>query len=153
MSGCRTRLVAWAAGGLLGLCITQCGGPQAGAPRDPWEEALGHAREVVDGARDTAFESSEDRDVVTVEARYNPASCACPEWEIAFRGRWTRVFLEFAPEDDALRTALAGQATEDAGSDGLGTWWISGRLGDDERLDPNSGMRYPVFTVQELESR
>ena len=45
------------------------------------------------------------------------------------------------------------QAAEDAGGNGLGTWWLDGRLGGDERLDPNSGLRYPVFTVQELESR
>lgn len=59
---------------------------------------------------------------VGVDTRYNPASCACPAWEVFVFGRWTRVSLDPEPPRD-LRRVRRMFITPTDRSEGSRTGW------------------------------
>jgi hypothetical protein len=137
----------------LGLGASACAGAPVSTPSDPWQAALARSREGLELALARALETSDDQEVLTFAARHNPAPCECPAWEIAYRGHWTRVFLEVPPDRSEVLGRLAGVVAAERDGDKLRTWSLTGRLSADWRRDSVTGLRYPLFTVEEVAER
>jgi hypothetical protein len=141
----------------LSVGLLACAGPPPAGPSEPWSLAVERSRGALQAARANALEVSDEQAVLTFTARHNPAACECPPWEIVYRGRWTRVFLELPPQRaDLLAQALAEPAAEPAAeppAEDLRLWAVTGRLAGSWRLDAVTGLRYPVFTVEQIAPR
>lgn len=86
----------------------------------------------------TEADALEDYDVV---ARYNPAQCKCPPFEVFAYGRWMRTMFDGNP--DTLNGLAAFQAREKR-TPSLQTFSVRGRFSD-ELLTAENQVRYPVF--------
>lgn len=84
-----------------------------------------------------------DLGVYTVQARYNPARCDCPDFEFLLRGTWIRAWT--AGAEPALRR-LQGLARQN--TPGIQYVSVRGRLTDImKRSDDN--VEFPVFETVE----
>ncbi len=128
------------------LATSGCGGPEIRnrVPLSPAESALSTAQLEVASALEAAALAEEDVERVSFAVRYNPARCDCPQWEVMFRGRWTRAGLE-SEEESTLESLLSrGVADEEGGL--FPTYSIVGTLAPTSIL-AETGMRYRVLIV------
>ena len=79
---------------LLGMMLVGC----SGAPdKSPLQESLDLTRSRVDSGFENANDAAEGLDAYTVQLRYNPARCDCPDYEVEVYGRWVRAFVTGPP--------------------------------------------------------
>lgn len=147
----RWWVVVWGAAALWGCA----GAPSRGAPsvqREAVASAVEVSRQGLYGAMQDAA-ASQQREVRTREvgvvARYNPARCACPRFEVLLQARWQRVELRWAEEASSLedplgRLARLGMVAEERGTHPL--FALRLRL-TGEVIAVESGLEYPVGVV------
>jgi len=141
---------------LIVLCLgAGCAtAPTARADDEDGLEATARAMETVSDAiansaqRQSAEMFSSDHAVVV---RFNPASCACPPFELYLAGRWQRGVVRWSAESlnptDALARATAmAQRGEDTGRHPLYIFRL--RMVGERVLGPTL-LEYPVFRVSE----
>lgn len=148
----RARVLAYALLlALVALAQSACSSGPARPDLPPGPAALAVARAEVRLATDAATRAEADVEEVTFAARYNPAACACPEWEIRLRGSWTRVWLE--PADPAVAAQLdaqVGRARAENAARAYAEYRARGALADERPPAPN-GMRYATLRLVAVE--
>lgn len=113
--------------------------PFVDSPLAPEEAASRRVERATDRAEATVQQLSELRLV----ARYNPAPCACPSWEVAVGSGWERVALRAARDADAgLDRVLEGQGIAESAR-----LWID-VLRTSETIAGPAGRPYAVLEVR-----
>lgn len=106
---------------LLTACLalaTACGEPRPVTV----ESAIDTARSQRARAQARAWDAVESAAPYRLRARYNPAACNCPEFEVYYLGSWHRVVLVGSSSTlDALRIRLSGAPRALATAEVLGT--------------------------------
>lgn len=98
----------------LAVCLSACGAQsQTGPAQSPHVAALAEASAGVLESNQEARETSEDADSFLLTFRHNPSQCDSPEFEVYFKGRWVRAYLEIeVPEAKTLLEGLRTASTK-----------------------------------------
>jgi hypothetical protein len=138
--------------GFMALSLAACSSGPARPDLPPRPAALAVARAEVHMAAEAGARAEAEVEEITFAARYNPAACACPEWEIRLRGSWTRAWLE--PSDPAVAAQLevqVGRARAENAARAYADYRARGAVVD-ERPPASNGMRYPTLRLVALEA-
>jgi len=140
----------------LSLSLSACASFQ---PRDEiivpdLETPVVQASKQIQAAHQNAQESSElalSKDYKLVPARYNPARCNCPPFELFLAGAWKRAFLDWQEPSEAMEPTGDLDAIEEAArkSNETGTFPIflfRVQQIDDSVTAPNE-LSYPLFSI------
>lgn len=131
---------------LTGAIMMACGGPEVIQPVDPQSDALERCRRSIRRAITSGQNAEEAQQNVAFQARFNPAACACPGWEIRYRGQWERVAMQPTPEAQEPWTLLTNEALTDLEEGGFGLFTVLGSLSNEtERAE--TGVSYRVFLL------
>ncbi len=126
-------------------CAT--GSSSSGDEVSPKERAVRASHQKIRGGVKQAFEETESSAPYTLAARYNPPKCKGPDFEVFAHGQWNRVFLKTGDTHrDTLETIESDeQMITDARPIQFEGEWSGTRTTD-------SGLEYPVFWVESIES-
>jgi len=137
----------------VSVCLCACGGTQLSSPITQVERAYQQAAEIVTEAVDRGVEADESQEVVIFPIRYNPVSaCGCPDWEIVYRGRWIRVFVETSTEAELMLDQLTERAERDRDAEAFAVYRVAGHLDTDTTPDPDTGIEYRNFRLVRVEN-
>jgi len=123
-----------------------CGGATANQPVDPQSEVFERCRQVIRRAIASGRDAEEAQQNVAFQARFNPAACACPSWEIRYRGQWIRVAVQPTLAAEEEWTLLISDALTNLEEGGYGLFTVLGSLSNEtERAE--TGVSYRVFLL------
>ncbi len=123
-----------------------CGGYRVEQQLDPIEAALIHSSAGVLDAIDAGLGAEAAQEWIGFSARFNPANCACPPWEIILRGHWVRVWLEAEAGSGGQLDRLETTARRDLGEGVLTQYRLFGRLEVRNSVAP-TGVDYVTLVV------
>lgn len=122
---------------VLMLTTTACAAP-ATAVVTPHEEASSRVNLAVQ----QSGQEAENPETLVVEARYNPAACDAPPWELRLRGAWVRTTLRAGREMTSEASFLLTEEDIIAGS------MVSLRVAPTTRTEPGAdGLRFRVLEL------
>lgn len=113
------------------------------ANKNPLERALSRSQTLVRSSRFKAQDHAERRDMLSLQARYNPCQCHAPPMELHLYGAWRRHILR---GDEALLEEMTKVAELAATSRQLLLLRIEGQFKG--QFDELAGVEYPVFFVE-----
>lgn len=109
----------------------------------PSVSALRAGQKAINRGVESGAEEVADLGVYTVQARYNPARCNCPDFEFQLRGAWVRAWA--AGAEPTLRR-LQSLARKNA--PGIQYLSVRGRLTNTMRRSDDK-VEFPVFETVE----
>ena len=129
---------------LLYIALFLCVGCSSTPKPPPNKAALDATTREVRTGMVAAFEETEGLDAFDVVARYNPASCECPDYEIQIYGAWTRVYIQ----GSQVVMARLQEFADNAGTNTLEFLTLKGRVLS-ARQRSTRNVPYPVFEAEE----
>ena len=111
----------------------------------PDELALGASQDVIQSGLIAGDEESNQQDLYTVTARYNPSRCDCPPFEIFAYGRWLRVYFEGSIRETRVIEDFARKSQEGSAGKYLR---LRGRLTQESQRSKRNTI-HPVFELQD----
>jgi hypothetical protein len=114
----------------------------------PKERAVRAGHQKIRGGIQQAFQQTESSAPYTLPARFNPPKCEGPAFELFAHGRWNRAFLK---TDDTHRDTLESLQSDEQTVTNTQPIQFEGEWNGTRTTD--SGLEYPVFWVESIETR
>jgi hypothetical protein len=111
---------------LAAFLLSACGGAHKikAQKTNIWEGTTDREERIINAA-------NEFGGLPYFEARYNPAPCPCPPFELRLGPRWVRVVLVYSEEEGALVEELIGDAKRAANKGESHVYFLHGSLEPD----------------------
>ncbi|MBN1945866.1 MAG: hypothetical protein JW797_09325 [Bradymonadales bacterium] len=131
---------------VLWLMSFGCGSSASYQPPTPQSDAMRQAQTAISNALVRSTDAQQTQDDIAFLARFNPAPCDCPQWEIFLWGTWSRVHLEAITNHPPDLDPLLERARNDRDSGRFTVYTVTGQLSSDLRT-ASTGLKYHTLRV------